>query len=149
MRELALLIMLGILCGCGEAPTKSLAHTVAKADKTPQVNDASEAFKMGIEARTRNNYEASRILLAQIEVGMANSRVEELLGPPDRKKTVGNETYWTYTLFYSQFIDVGFDPEGNVTKVHSSLDNSGIEDAEQAESTVPVKAAPSAPSPVR
>jgi len=77
-----------------------------------------------------NDYEVSRILLSQLEVGMTTSGVTALLGPPDRKKPADNGTYWSYTLFYSHFIDVTFDPAGKVTKVHSSLDNKGIENAE-------------------
>ena len=129
------------ICGCNKAPTEPTPFTADRPEQAAQLADASAAFKTGIKARMSNDYEVSRLLLSQVEAGMATSGVAELLGPPDSKKSAENETYWSYTLFYSQFIDITFDPEGKVTKVHSSLDYPSNEKGEQSPGAYSSKAA--------
>jgi len=121
MKKIALLLILVMICGCGKEPMEVPESTAGKVGQSKEITEASKAFKSGFQARMNNNYEVSRKLLFYLNVGMATSEVEELLGPPDRDRSIENETYWSYTLFYSQFIDIVFDPEGNVKKIHSTV----------------------------
>jgi len=83
-------------------------------DRTPspeaQIAKASVEFK----ANQYFRYEPAKKLVPQLKIGMTTKDVEALLGKPNKKHD--NDLLWDYTLGYSQFISVGFDPNGIVQK---------------------------------
>ncbi|MDH4240381.1 MAG: hypothetical protein OEW48_12535 [Phycisphaerae bacterium] len=83
-------------------------------DRTPspqaQIAKAIAEFK----ANQYFRYEPAKILVPQLKIGMKTKDVEALLGKPNKKHD--NDLLWHYTLGYSQFISVGFDPNGIVQK---------------------------------
>jgi len=56
-------------------------------------------------------------LIPHLEIGMTTQEVENLLGKPDSISTDG--IHWRYGLFYSQFIDISFDCNGKLVKMHA------------------------------
>ncbi len=82
-------------------------------DRTPspeaQIAKASAEFKAN-----PIRYGPAKKLIPHIKIGMTTQEVEALLGKPNKKHD--NDLLWDYTLGYSQFISVGFDPNGIVQK---------------------------------
>ena len=83
-------------------------------DRTPspeaEIAKASAEFKANPGFRQH----AASKLLPHLRIGMTTQEVESLLGKPNKKHD--NDLLWDYTLGYSQFISVGFDPNGIVQK---------------------------------
>jgi hypothetical protein len=57
-------------------------------------------------------------LLPHINIGMTSTKVEELLGPPSRKKNGG--AFWAYTIFYSLSLDIYFDQDMKVKRIDAA-----------------------------
>jgi len=83
-------------------------------DRTPspeaEIAKASAEFK----AKQYFRYELAKKLVPHLRIGMTTKDVEALLGKPNKKHD--NDLLWHYTLGYSNFISVGFDPNGIVHK---------------------------------
>jgi hypothetical protein len=75
-----------------------------------EIAKASAEFKASPGFR----HEPAKKLVPQLKIGMTTQDVEALLGTPNKKSD--NDLLWWYTLDYSQFISVGFDPNGIVQK---------------------------------
>ena len=71
------------------------------------------------KSRSAEDYKTARKLLPLIQVGMTPQEVRAILGEPGELQEEGRS--WFYGLFYSQFIIVRFDANGQVEKVMSSL----------------------------
>jgi len=56
-------------------------------------------------------------LLPCIRFGMPKTKVEALLGKPGTRRILQDEEWWSYTLFYSQAIDLVFDVHGKLIKI--------------------------------
>lgn len=86
-------------------------------DRTP--SPEAEIAKASAEFKANQNFrsEPAKKLVPLLKIGMTTKDVEALLGKPNKK--YDNDLlweYWEYTLDYSQFISVGFDPNGIVQK---------------------------------
>ena len=83
-------------------------------DRTP--SPAAEIAKASAEFKANQNFrsEPAKKLVPLLKIGMTTKDVETLLGKPNKKHD--NDLLWHYTLGYSQFISVGFDPNGIVQK---------------------------------
>lgn len=78
-----------------------------------EIAKASAEFK----ANQYFRYEPAKKLVPLLKIGMTTKDVEALLGKPNKKyDNYLLWEYWEYTLDYSQFISVGFDPNGIVQK---------------------------------
>jgi hypothetical protein len=80
-----------------------------------EIQKASEKFKKSPGFRT----EPAKVLVPLLKIGMTTGEIESLLGKPDNKKVSDESTFWMYSLFYSQFIDVQFDPDNKVRKIQA------------------------------
>ena len=79
-------------------------------DLEREIAKASAGFKANQYFRS----EPAKKLVPLLKIGMTTKDVETLLGKPNKK--YDNDLLWEYTLGYSQFISVGFDPNGIVQK---------------------------------
>ncbi len=79
-------------------------------DPEEEIAKASAEFKANQNFRS----EPAKKLVPQLKIGMTTQEVAALLGTPNKKYE--NGLLWHYTLGYSQFISVGFDPNGIVQK---------------------------------
>jgi len=76
----------------------------------PEIAKASAEFKANQNFRS----EPAKKLIPHLKIGMTTQKVEALLGKPNKK--YDKDSLWHYTLGYSQFISVGFDPNGIAEK---------------------------------
>jgi len=76
----------------------------------------ADIAKASAEFKANQNFrsEPAKKLVPQLKIGMTTQEVEALLGTPNKKYEDG--LLWHYTLGYSDFISVGFDPNGIVQK---------------------------------
>lgn len=116
MRYTSAFVVLLILVGCQRDTEDGRPAALPEA-----VLSASSAFREGVSARHRDDYAIPRKLLPLLKTGMPEAEVEALLGKPDEIRKTDRGTSWSYTLFYSMFIDVQFDERQSVVRIDSPL----------------------------
>jgi len=104
------LITVGIIISLGIIGAVILSTRAKRPDLSREIAKASAEFKADQNFR----YEPSKKLVSHLKIGMTKQDVEALLGKPNKK--YDNDLLWHYTLGYSQFISIGFDPNGIVQK---------------------------------
>ena len=87
----------------------------------PDIAAAIQAFQTKQGARNENDYAVPRKLLPLLKPGLSQGAVREILGEPSRVSTNDLGIFWNYGLFYSQFIDIQFGPDGRVRAVSSTI----------------------------
>jgi len=88
----------------------------------PEVVKASEEFRKGWQTRHIDDYAVSRVLLPCLRIGMTKDAVRQLFGLPDGER----DDWWSYTLFWSMYIDVRYGPEETVVQIDSPLLNESL-----------------------
>jgi outer membrane protein assembly factor BamE (lipoprotein component of BamABCDE complex) len=105
-----ILIIIALLIVVGVAGLAAFLMIDRRQGPVATIAKASAEFK----ANQNFRYEPAKKLVPQLKIGMTTQDVEALLGKPNKKHD--NDLLWHYTLGYSQFISVGFDPNGIVQK---------------------------------
>ena len=108
------------LIGCQRSPVSS------QPDSVPRPSDIATAirdFQTKQGARFENNYAVPRKLLPLLKPGLSQGDVREILGEPSSVSTNDLGICWIYGLFYSQFIEIRFSPDGTVKKVTSTVES--------------------------
>jgi len=105
-----------LITGCHSADPHGSSE-----EHPPEIVQAIAAFKT--DARYADDYAIPRKLLPLLKTGLSKDEVEEILGEPSKKRTndVG-VAIWHYGLFYSQFIEIEFDPDRTVRNVTSTIE---------------------------
>lgn len=88
---------------------------------SPRIAQAALDFQSEPGARYRDDYAVPRMLLPLLEPGLSQQEVEALLGEPDTIHMTDDTVSWSYTLFYSMFIEVRFDEGDELVEVQSPL----------------------------
>lgn len=117
MMKLIVSISLGVLLISGCQPnTQSDSSQFSL-----QVTQAIQDFQGNPGARYENDYTVPRTLLPLLKPGLSQNEVKAILGSPDTFSTNEQTISWSYTLFYSMFINILFDENGKLAEVHSPL----------------------------
>lgn len=80
-----------------------------------EISKASAEFKAnpGFRQHVANK------LIPHLKIGMSTNEVEILLGKPDNVREYGDSVLYEYGLFYSQFISIRFDTNGELIKMNA------------------------------
>jgi len=82
-------------------------------DSAREIAKASAEFK----ANPGFRQDTASKLVPHLKIGMTTDEVESLLGKPDNEREYGEGMLHEYGVFYSQFIDIRFDSNGQVEEV--------------------------------
>ena len=109
-------IIILILSGCHRDKTQVISDQLS-----PEIAQAILDFQSEPGARYQDDYAIPRKLLPLLKPGLSQHEVVALLGQPDAIRMNDNTVSWSYTLFYSMFINIRFDENGELADIQSPL----------------------------